>query len=113
MSTKLTRIRLVAVELEIGRKTAAKGAETPQELVASRRPGNTELPGVGDMNLDLIAVLKFKRIDDSGGKADSETISPLSNFQCDDPREIRLNRMYICKWPNSRTAGTAAMSLKG
>ena len=91
MSKKLTGIRLVSVELEIGRKAAAEGAKAPQQLVTPRLARNTELPGVCDMDFDLVAFLEFKRFDHNGRKADSETVSPFGNLHA------TLHRIYV-RW---------------
>src|SRR5271156_43738 len=95
VSKKLAGIRLVSVEFESGRKTAAEGAKTPQELVTPRLTRDTELPGVGDMDFNLIAFPKLKRFDHGGGKADRETISPLSDLHVSLPVGYTLNQMYI------------------
>src|ERR1700722_12391144 len=95
VSKKLAGIRLVSVEFEIGRKTAAEGAKTPQQLVTPGFARNTELPGVGDMNFDLITFLEFKRLNHSGRKADRETVSPFSDLHASPSFGYTLNNTYI------------------
>jgi hypothetical protein len=77
---KLAGIRLVSVELEISRKTAAEGPKASQQLCPSRFTRNTELPGVSDVNLDLIPFLEFKRLDNGGRKTDGETVAPFGDL---------------------------------
>ena len=56
LSKKLAGNRLFPVELEIGGKAAAEGAQPFQQFRASRLAGNPELPAIGNVDLDLIAV---------------------------------------------------------
>jgi hypothetical protein len=78
VSKKLPGIRLFPIELEIGRKPAAERTKAPQQFFASRLPRNTERPGVGDMNFNVIAFLESGRFDHRDRKADSETVAPLT-----------------------------------
>ena len=78
--TLLAGIRFVSIELEVGREPAAEGAKTPQQLVTPGLSRNAELPGVSDMDFDLIAFPELERLDDCGGKADSETVSPFGDL---------------------------------
>jgi hypothetical protein len=80
VSKKLTGIRLVSVEFEIGRKSAAEGAKTPQQLVTPRLARDIELPAAGDMDFDLITFFEPERLDHSGRKADRETVSPFGDL---------------------------------
>jgi hypothetical protein len=80
VSKKLTGIRLVPIELEIGRETTAERAKALQQFAASGFSRNCELPRVGDMDFDLIAFSELERFDDGGGKADRETVSPFCDL---------------------------------
>ncbi|MEH2589206.1 hypothetical protein V1273_003045 [Bradyrhizobium sp. AZCC 1721] len=80
MSKKLTGIRLVSVELEIGRETAAEGAKAFQQLVAAWLARHTELSFGSHVDLDFIAFPEPKRFNHDGGKANRETISPFGDL---------------------------------
>jgi hypothetical protein len=56
VSKKRSGIRLVAIELEVGGKSAAEGAQTLQQLLASRFACDAKASRVGDMDFDLIAL---------------------------------------------------------
>jgi hypothetical protein len=80
LSKKLPGIRLIPVELEIVRKTAAERAKTLQEFVTPGPARDAKLPGVSDMDFNLVAFLEFERFDHGGGKADREAVSPLGDL---------------------------------
>lgn len=80
MSKKLPGIRVVPVELEIGGQATAKGTKPLQQLFASGFACNAELPGVRDMDFDLIALLEFKRFDHGSRKPARETVSPFCDL---------------------------------
>jgi hypothetical protein len=80
VSKKLAGIRLVPIEFEIGRETAAETAKARQKLSTSWLPRDPELPGVCDIYLNLIAFLELERVDNRGRKADSETVSPFADL---------------------------------
>jgi hypothetical protein len=80
---KLPGIRLVPVELEIRGKAPAQTAKTFQQLFAAGPSGHGEFPGIKDMDLDVIALLEFQRLDHGGGKANRETVPPLSDLHGD------------------------------
>jgi hypothetical protein len=70
VSKKLPGIRLVPVELEVGGKAPAKGAQTLQQLFTPGLAGHTELTRVGNMDFDLVALFELECVDDRSGKAD-------------------------------------------
>jgi hypothetical protein len=76
---KLTGIRLVPVELEIGRETATESAQAFQQFAAPRLARYTEPPAIRDVDFDLVAFLELECFDDSSGQTDRETVSPLGN----------------------------------
>jgi hypothetical protein len=80
VSKKLTGIRLVPVKLEVGREPTAESAKTLQQFFASRLARDAKLPGVRDMDLDLVTFPKFQGFNDSGGKADGEAIAPFGDL---------------------------------
>jgi hypothetical protein len=80
VSKKLPGIRLVSVELEVGGEPATERAETFQQLFAPGLARDAKLPGVCDMDFDLIAFAKFQGFNDSGGKADGEAIAPFGDL---------------------------------
>jgi hypothetical protein len=55
LSKKLPGIRLVAIELEVGRQTAAEAAQPLQQLFAAGFARDSEFPRIGYMDFDLIA----------------------------------------------------------
>ncbi len=92
LSKKLPGIRVVAVELEVGGEAAAKGAQALQQfgVIGSLRYGGC--PGVSDVNLDLVARLEGKRLDDSGGEPNGEAVPPF----CDQhPRLLGYTIQYM------------------
>ena len=78
MSRKLTGIRLVPIELEIGRKPAAKGAQTLQQFSTTGLARHTKLLAVGDMDFNLVALLQAEHFDHSGREPDSKAASHLT-----------------------------------
>jgi hypothetical protein len=80
VSKKSAGIRLVPVEFEIGRKPTTEGAKTPQEFITPGRPRNTKLPGVCDMNFDVVAFLEPKRFDHRDRKANREAVAPFGDL---------------------------------
>jgi hypothetical protein len=102
VSKKLAGIRLVSVEFEIGRKTAAEGAKTPQELVTPGLTRNAEPPGVGDIDFNLIAFFELKRFDHGSRKPDRETVSPFGDLHVSLFFGYTLNKMYIQGRSSSR-----------
>jgi hypothetical protein len=80
VSKKLTGIRLVPVELEIGGEAAAEGAKAFQQLVAAGLARHTKLTPVSDMDFDLVAFPESERFDHDGGKANRETVSPFGDL---------------------------------
>jgi hypothetical protein len=79
-SKKLAGIRIIPVELEIGRKTAAEASESFQQLVTARLPRNAELPGADHMDFNLVAFSKFKRLHHGGRKTNGQAVSPLGDL---------------------------------
>jgi hypothetical protein len=65
------------VQFEISRETSAESTETLQQFITAWFTRNAKLSKPGNMDFDLIACLQLKRVDDCGGKADRQAISPL------------------------------------
>jgi hypothetical protein len=82
VSKKSTGIRLVPVELEIGREATAKSAKAAQEFATIRFARNTELAHAGNMNLDLVAFLESQGFDDGCWKTNRQAISPFGDLHC-------------------------------
>ena len=102
MSKKLTDIRLVAIELEVGRQAPAERTKTLQQLVPPRLARDTEFARIGDMNFDFVAFLKFKRLDNDSRKTNGQTIAPLRDLHV-DPARYTCIKMYINAEENSIT----------
>src|ERR1700751_3202173 len=60
VSKKLPGIRLVPVELEVGRKAPAKSSKALHQLFTARLARHAELTFVGNMDFDLIALFQFE-----------------------------------------------------
>jgi hypothetical protein len=58
VSKKLTGIRLVPIEPEIGGEATSEAAEALQQLVASGLARHAEIFGIGDVDFDLVALLE-------------------------------------------------------
>jgi hypothetical protein len=80
VSKKLPGIHLIPVEFEVGGKPATKRTQTLQQLFAPGLARNTKLPGIRDMDFDLVAFPKFKGLNNSGRKADGEAIAPFGDL---------------------------------
>ena len=78
MSKKLPGIRLLPIELEIGRKAPSEGAKPLQQFRAAGLARDGEFPRIGDMDIDLIPFLEPQRFDHCSGKAEGEAIDTLS-----------------------------------
>jgi hypothetical protein len=57
VSKKLTGIRLVPVELEVGRQTSAEGAKAFQQRVPPGLARHAEILAASDVDFDLVAFL--------------------------------------------------------
>jgi hypothetical protein len=77
VSKKLPGIRLIPIELEIGRKPTAEGAKPLQQRLAAGFTRDDEFPRVGDMDFDLIAFREFERLDHGSGKPNREAVAPF------------------------------------
>src|SRR5437763_15070551 len=77
VSRKLPGIRLVSVELEVGRKAPAKSSKALHQLFTARLARHAELTFVGNMDFDLVALFQFECVDYRGGKTDGQTIAPF------------------------------------
>src|SRR5260370_42643953 len=77
VSKKLPGIRLLPIELEIGRKAPSEGAKPLQQFRAAGLARDGEFPRVGDMDIDLIPFLEPQRFDHCGGKAEGAAIAPF------------------------------------
>src|ERR1700694_2331232 len=80
VSKKLPGIRLLPVELEIGRKAPSKGAKPLQQFRAAGLARNGEFARVGDMDFDLIPFLEPQRLDHDRGKAHGKAIAPFGDL---------------------------------
>src|SRR6266851_785381 len=79
VSKKLPGIRLFPVELEVGRKPPAEGAQALQQLITPGLARNAERAAVGHVDFDVIAGFKLQRLDHGGGKTDSEAVAPFGD----------------------------------
>jgi hypothetical protein len=79
VSKKLPGIRLLAIELEIGRKAPSEGAKPLQQFRAAGLARDGEFPRVSDMDFDLIPFLEPQRVDYGGRKAEGEAIAPFGD----------------------------------
>lgn len=70
LSMKLPGIRLIPVELEIGRQAAPEGAQALQQFLGAGFAGDAEASGVRDMDFNFLAFTQFESLDDGGGDAD-------------------------------------------
>src|SRR6516225_3605172 len=68
VSKKLPGIRLVSVELEVGRKAPAKSSKALHQFFTARLARHAELTFVGNMDFDLVALFQFECVDYQGGK---------------------------------------------
>jgi hypothetical protein len=66
-----------AAEAEPGGKRAAETAQMVESALPAAVAADLELTVAGDTHLDLIALFQAKSFDDSRGKPQSETVSPL------------------------------------
>jgi hypothetical protein len=80
VSKKLTGIRLIPVELEIGGEAAAEGAKAFQQFVAAGLTRHAKLTPISDMDFDLVAFPEPERFDHDSGKANREAISPFGDL---------------------------------
>src|SRR5215471_11425128 len=80
VSKKLPGIRLVPIELEIGGKAPAEGAQALQQLLATRLARDREVARIDDMDLDIVAFLQLERFDHRRRKADGEAVAPLCDL---------------------------------
>src|SRR5580704_5304707 len=103
VSKKLSGIRLLPVELEIGRKSPSEGAQPLQQFRASGLARDGKFPCVGDMDLDLIAFLEPERRDRGGRKAHGQAIAPFGDPHM-VPHGYTLTNMYIPTERRSRRA---------
>src|ERR1017187_6956705 len=76
----LTLIRLVPIEFESCRQLPTHPPQPLQRSLASSVAVDLELACAGDAHLDLIALFQFQRLDNHGGQAHRETVSPLRNL---------------------------------
>jgi hypothetical protein len=76
-SKKLPGIRLIPVELEIGRRAPAKGAQPVEENPSLGLARDAECALAGHVHLNLIAWLELQRFDNRRGKADGEAVAPF------------------------------------
>ena len=65
LSKKLPGIRLVTIELEIGRQNAAETPQPLQPLFAAWLSFNFKGSGFGNLNVDVVTFLQPKRFDDA------------------------------------------------
>jgi hypothetical protein len=80
VSKKLPGIRLVSIELEINREATAECAKTLQQVRPSGLTRDTKLPGIGDMDFDLIAFLQLKRLNYGRRKTHGKAIAPFCDL---------------------------------
>jgi hypothetical protein len=80
VSKKLPGIRLVPVELEIGRKTSAEGTQSVQQFRPAGLARDREFALVDDMDFDLVAFLESKRRNHGGGKTDRQAVAPFGDL---------------------------------
>jgi hypothetical protein len=80
VSKKLAGICIIPVKFEIGRQTAAKGAQTLQQVIAPGLTCNTKLLAIGDMDFDLISLLEAKHFDHNGREPDGKAVSPFRDL---------------------------------
>src|ERR1035441_4790557 len=76
----LTLIRLDPIEFESWRQLPTQPPQPLQRSLASSVAVDLELACAGNPHLDLIALFQFQRLDNHGGQADRETVSPLRNL---------------------------------
>src|ERR1700676_3453489 len=95
VSKKLPGIRLVPVELEIGRKTPPEGPKPVQQFRAARLAPDGEFAVAADMDFDLIALLESQRRDHGGGKTDGETVAPFGDLHGARSERYTIIIMYI------------------
>jgi hypothetical protein len=89
VSQSLSGVRLVPVELEVGRKTPTEPTKALQRLFSPGRSCHHEFPRTRDADFNLIAFFQLQRLDNRGGWANGETIAPSQ-----DSHDILYK--YIC-----------------
>src|ERR1700689_3028198 len=80
LSKKLPGIRLIPVELEIGRQPPAKGAQPVREIPSLGFARDAECALAGHVHVNLIAWLELQRFDNRRGKTDSEAVAPFGDL---------------------------------
>src|SRR5258707_10967131 len=79
VSKKLPGIRLVAIELEVGGKAAAERTKALQHLLPSGLALDGELPRIGDVEFDLVAVFQLQRLDHRSREANGKAVAPFGD----------------------------------
>src|ERR1700684_2114688 len=76
----LALIRFLAVEDEPGGERTPQLSQTIKGPLPALIAAHFEDPAAGDSNLDSVAFLQFKRLDDGGGQTNCQAVSPLRNL---------------------------------
>ena len=76
---KLPAICLLPVEPEISGQAASEATKPLDKFLSIGFARDPELPGIANMDFDIVAFLETKGLDNNGGQADGQTISPFRN----------------------------------
>src|SRR5271155_6213935 len=97
LSKKLPGIRLIPVELEIGRQPPAKGPQPVQEILSLWLASDAECALAGHMHVNLITRLKLQRFDNGRRKADRKAVAPFGDLHDALPRIDIKSIVYLSK----------------
>src|SRR5262249_55410359 len=89
----LAGVRLVAVELPVGRQRDRKLPDALHRALSATVKRDIKSALAGDADLDLVALLQLQRLDNHSGKPDGKAVAPFTNSH-DRPLDIH-RRMYI------------------
>src|SRR5580704_17354751 len=90
VSKKLPGIRLVPIELEVGRQTPAECTQPLQDFVAPGLAGHFQFTSIGDADLDIVALLQFQCFNESRGKTNRKAVVPFCDLH-DGSTDIQRN----------------------
>jgi hypothetical protein len=88
----LAGIRLVPIEDEIGGQATAEGAQALQQVVAAQLVRDHEIPGVGDVDFDLVAFLETEASTTAAGRRTARLLPHLATCMAASPKKIHAQR---------------------
>jgi hypothetical protein len=94
VSKKLPGIRLVPIELEVGRQTPSECTQPLQDFVATGLAGHFQFTSIGDADLDIITPPSFQCFNDGGGKTNRKAVAPFRDLH-DGLHGYTVDLMYI------------------